>query len=330
MKPIMKHVLAAVSVGVFAIIGLVGTAQAEWPERAVTIVVPWSAGGGTDATARTLAQKLEERYGQPFNVVNRTGGGGLVGHITIANAPADGYTLGVITIETTMYKAQGIPGAEPENYTLIGRFNADPIGINVRADAPYDTVEDLIEAVKANPGAIKASGANRGGLSHLAWAGLLKELGIDPEASPWVASAGSAPAMQQLAAGAIAVVSTSPAEARPLVEAGEAKTLAVLSGERTDVFPDLMTTDEIFDIKWSPLPFRGLAGPADLPKEVTATLSEGLAEITADPEFKKFMASRGFSVAYQDAATFTDTVMTSRTGLVEAMKSVGLATEDAK
>lgn len=324
----MKKTLTAVSAGLVAVVGLAGAAHAEWPERAVTIVVPWSAGGGTDATARTLAQQLEERFGQPFNVVNRTGGGGLVGHITIANAPADGYTLGVITIETTMYKAQGIPGAEPENYTLIGRFNADPIGINVRADAPYETVEDLVEDVKANPGAIKASGANRGGLSHLAWVGLLKELGVDTEASPWVASDGSAPAMQQLAAGAINVVSTSPAEARSLVEAGEAKTLALISGERTEVFPDLPTTDEIFDIKWSPLPFRGLAGPAELPEEVTATLSDALAEITADPEFKEFMSSRGFSVAYQDSATFTDTVMTSRTGLVEAMKAVGLAVEE--
>jgi len=323
----MKKILTTVSASVVALVGFAGAALAEWPERAVTIVVPWSAGGGTDATARTLAQKLEERYGQPFNVVNRTGGGGLVGHITIANAPADGYTLGVITIETTMYNAQGIPGAEPENYTLIGRFNADPIGINVRADAPYDTVEDLVEAVKADPGAIKASGANFGGLSHLAWAGLLKELGIDPDASPWVASAGSAPAMQQLAAGAIGVVSTSPAEARALVEAGEAKTLAVLSGERTEVFPDLVTTDEVFGIQWSPLPFRGLAGPADMPADVTATLSDALAEITADAEFREFMGSRGFSVAYQDAATFTETVMTSRTGLVEAMKALGLAEE---
>lgn len=326
----MKIALAAVSAGVLALVGLAGAAQAAWPERAVTIIVPWSAGGGTDATARTLAQKLEERFGQPFNVVNRTGGGGLVGHVAIANAPADGYTLGVITIEITMYKAQGLPGAEPENFTLIGRFNADPIGINVRADAPYTSAKELIEAVKADPGAIKASGANRGGLSHLAWAGLLNKLGIAPDASPWVASDGSAPAMQQLAAGAIGVVSTSPAEARPLVDAGEAKTLALISGERTEVFPDLPTTDEIFGINWSPLPFRGLAGPAGLPEDVTATLSTALAEITADPGFKEFMASRGFSVAYQDSPTFTETVMNARTGLVEAMKAVGMATEAAK
>lgn len=300
-------------------------AMADWPERPVTIIVPWSAGGGTDATARAVAQQLEERLGQPFNVVNRTGGGGLVGHITIANAAPDGYTLGVITIETTMYDAQGIPGATPENFTLIGRFNADAIGVNVRADAPYDTVEELVEAVKANPGSIKASGANRGGLSHLAWAGLLNSLEIDPEASPWVASDGSAPAMQQLAADAIQVVSTSPSEARSLVEAGEAKSLALLSNERSAAYPDLPTTTEIFDINWSPLPFRGMAGPAGLPEEVSAKLESELKAITEDAKFIEFMQSRGFSIAYQDSAGFTETVMNSRDGLVSAMKSVGLA-----
>lgn len=317
--------ISIVATAATAWLALAGVALAQWPERAVTIIVPWSAGGGTDATARAVAAELQDRLGQPFNVVNRTGGGGLVGHITIANSPNDGYTLGVITIETTMYEAQGVPGAAPENFTLIGRFNADPVAINVRADAPYATAMDLIEAVKANPGATKASGANRGGLSHLAWAGLLNTLSIDPEASPWVASDGSAPALQQLAAGALDVVSTSPAEARALVEAGVVKTLAVLSGERSPLYPDLQTTDEIFGINWSPLPFRGLAGPADLPPEVVDTLTKTLKEITEDPEFKAFMDGRGFSIAYQDAAAFSETVARSRDNLVSSMNVLGLA-----
>ena len=202
----------------------------------MTIIVPWSAGGGTDATARMVAADLQEHFGQPFNVVNRTGGGGLVGHAAIGNAKPDGYTLGVITIESTMYESQGLPGVTPDDFDYIGRYNADAIGINVSTKSDYNSVKDLIDAVKANPGKITASGANRGGLSHLAWAGLLNTLDISPEASNWVASAGSAPAMQQLAAGAIDVVSTSPAEARSLVEAGEVKTLALISGEKSELF----------------------------------------------------------------------------------------------
>ncbi len=300
------------------------TALADWPEKAVTLIVPWSAGGGTDATARAVAEGLEKRFGQPFNVVNRTGGGGLVGHSAIVQGKADGYTLGVITIESAMYQAQGLPGVSPDDFTYIGRFNADPIAVNVRADAPYKDVQGLIDAMKADPAAIAASGANRGGLSHLAWVGLLSAVGVDPAQINWVASDGSAPALQQLAAGAIQVVSTSPAEARPLVEAGEAKTLALISGERSSLYPDLPTTDETFGIEWSPLPFRGLAGPQNLPAEVTEKVSAALKEITEDPAFLELMSSRGFSVAYQDAATFDQTVHTAGSSLGAAMKAAGL------
>lgn len=323
----MKAFKAALAASLFfgGAFAMAGQALAEWPERAVTVIVPWAAGGGTDATARAVAQELEERFGQPFNVVNRTGGGGLVGHITIANSAPDGYTLGVITIETTMFEAQGLPGAAPENFTLLGRFNADAIGINVRADAPYENAQDLIDAVQANPGQLKASGANQGGLSHLAWAGLLNRLEIDPQAGPWVASDGSAPAMQQLAANAIAIVSTSPAEAQSLVDAGEAKTLMLMADERSSLYPDIPTVEEALGVDWSPLPFRGVAGPAGLPEEVVTKVSEALAEITQDEEFITMMESRGFSVAYQDAETFTQTVMRSRDDLVSAMQAVGLA-----
>lgn len=323
----MKLIHAVIASGTVlcAALGFGTAAQAEWPERAVTIIVPWSAGGGTDGTARAVAQQLEKRFGQPFNVVNRTGGGGLVGHITIANAPADGYTLGVITIETTMYGAQGIPGAAPENFTLIGRFNADAIGINVRADSPYHSVNDLIAAVKANPGKIKASGANRGGLSHLAWAGLLHKLGINPDSSPWVASAGSAPAMQQLAASAIDVVTTSPAEAQTLVDAGVVRTLALVSNERSANYPKLPTMPEVLGIDWSPMPFRGVAGPAGLSQDVVKKVAKALADIVVDPEFVKLMTSRGFSIAYQDAAGFTATVTSASKELSETMAVLGLA-----
>lgn len=320
-----KKILTSATVAVSALM-IAGVAQAQdaWPDRAVTVVVPWSAGGGTDGTARAVAAELEERFGQPFNVVNRTGGGGLVGHTAIANADPDGYTLGVITIEMSMYEAQGLSEMTPEDFTFIGRFNADPIAINVGAGT-YADAQALIEAAREDPGALSASGANRGGLSHLAWVGLLDRLDIDPMAANWVASDGSAPALQQLASGAIDVVTTSPAEASALVEAGEAQTLALVSSERSELYPDLPTTTEIFDVDWSPLPFRGLAGPAGLDPAIVSELETALEEITADAEFREFMNSQGFSVAYQDAEGFGTTVQSAYDGLSGAMESVGLA-----
>src|SRR5512146_2954841 len=136
-------------------------AFAAYPERPITLIVPWGAGGGTDATARIIGTLLEKELGQPVNVVNRTGGNGVVGHSAIASAAPDGYTIGIITVEIGMMHWQGLTELSGASYTPIGLVNADPAGVQVAADAPYKTVNDLIAAIKANPGKLKASGTGQ-------------------------------------------------------------------------------------------------------------------------------------------------------------------------
>src|SRR5437899_10078852 len=145
-------------------------AHAQYPQRPVQLIVPWGAGGGTDATARIIASLLERELKQPINVVNRTGGSGVVGHQAIASSPPDGYTIGMITVEIGMMHWVGLTNLSANDYTLIGVVNADPAGVNVRADAPYKSLKDLLAAVKANPGKFKASGRGQGGTWHLALA----------------------------------------------------------------------------------------------------------------------------------------------------------------
>jgi tripartite-type tricarboxylate transporter receptor subunit TctC len=111
--------------------------QANYPTRPVTIVCPWGAGGGTDATARIVAAVLEKELGQPFNVVNRTGGSGVVGHSAIATAQPDGYTLGIITVEISMMHWQGLTELNPRSYTPLALMNEDPPGIQVGSASPY-------------------------------------------------------------------------------------------------------------------------------------------------------------------------------------------------
>ncbi len=195
-------------------------AHAQYPQRPVQLIVPWGAGGGTDATARIIAVLLEKELKQPFNVVNRTGGSGVVGHDAIARAPADGYTLGMITVEITMMHHVGLTTLKHTDYTPIGLVNADPAGVNVRVDSPYKSIKDLLAAIKANPGKLKASGTGQGGIWHLAIAGLLKDQGIDPGALPWVPSAGAAPGLLDMVAGGVDVVPCSIPEARALIDAG--------------------------------------------------------------------------------------------------------------
>src|SRR5947199_7402367 len=127
-------------------------AHAQYPQRPVQLIVPWGAGGGTDATARIIASLLERELKQPINVVNRTGGSGVVGHSAIAQAPADGYTLGMITVEITMMHWQGLTELGPASYTPLALVNSDPAGFTVRADSPYKSVKEALDAAKASPG----------------------------------------------------------------------------------------------------------------------------------------------------------------------------------
>ena len=198
-----------------------GTALAAYPERPITLIVPWGAGGGTDAVARFFGAYLDKDLGQPVNVVNRTGGNGVDGHSAIAQAAADGYTHGLITVEITMMHWQGLTELSPTSYQPLALVNADAAGFQVRADSPYKSVTDVIAAIKANPGKLKASGTGQGGIWQLAIAGLLSDLKIDPNAVPWVPSNGAAPGLQDLVAGGVDIVPCSIPEARALIDAGK-------------------------------------------------------------------------------------------------------------
>jgi tripartite-type tricarboxylate transporter receptor subunit TctC len=203
--------LAAAAGGAFA---------QKWPDRPITLVVPWGAGGGTDAVARMLGSLMEKDLGQPVNVVNRTGGSGVVGHSAIASAAPDGYTIGLITVEITMMHHQKLTELNPTSYTPIALVNLDPAGFQVRADSAYKNMNDVMNAIKANPGKFKASGTGQGGIWHLALAGMLRDAKIDPATVPWVPSNGAAPGLQDLVAGGVEFVPCSLPEARSLIDAG--------------------------------------------------------------------------------------------------------------
>src|SRR6187200_3076352 len=205
MRNALKRILGTAALAACAVAG-VGNANAAWPERPVTLIVPWGAGGGTDATARIIGSLLEKELGQPVTVVNRTGGSGVVGHAAIASAAPDGYTIGLITVEIGMMHWQGLTDLSGASYAPIGLVNLDPAGLQVRADSPYKTVKDLVDAIKAEPGKHKASGTGQGGIWHLALAGMLKDQGLDPGSVPWVPSNGAAPGLQDLVSGGVEVV----------------------------------------------------------------------------------------------------------------------------
>jgi tripartite-type tricarboxylate transporter receptor subunit TctC len=249
----------------------------------------------------------------------------VVGHSAIAQAPADGYTLGMITVEITMMHWQGLTELGPASYTPLALVNSDPAGFTVRADSPYKSVKEVMDAAKANPGKLKASGTGQGGIWHLALAGLLDDLKIPQTAIPWVPSNGAAPAMQDLVAGGVDLVTCSLPEARPLIEAGKAKPLAVMDDKRSALFPEVPTMQQSIGVNYTVAAWRGIAAPKGLPADVTAKLIASIQKVAESKEWKDFAASRGYGTTWAPGPEFAAFMAKGDVAMGKTMKAVGLA-----
>jgi tripartite-type tricarboxylate transporter receptor subunit TctC len=302
-----------------------GASAQNYPDRPITLIVPWGAGGGTDAVARMVGSLLEKDLGQPVNVVNRTGGSGVVGHAAIAGAAPDGYTIGMITVEITMMHHQKLTELNPASYTPLALMNLDPAGFQVRTDAPYKTMADVLAAIKANPGKFKASGTGQGGIWHLALAGWLRDAKVDPAAAPWVPSNGAAPGLQDLVAGGVEFVPCSLPEARSLIEAGKVKSLAVMASSRSALFPNVPTLKEATGSDWATGAWRGIAAPKGLPAPVVAKLEAALKKAYDSKEYKDFMAQRGFGTIWGNGAEFASFMAKADGDMKAVMTAVGIA-----
>lgn len=300
--------------------------NAPYPSRPITLIVPWGAGGGTDAVARAIATALERELGQPVNVVNRTGGSGVVGHQAIATAAPDGYTIGMITVEIAMMHHQGLTDLTPASFTPLGLINFDATGVQVRADAPYRTLGELMDAIRSSPpGTLKASGTAHGGIWHVSLYGLLDEQGIDPSSVPWVPSVSSAAGLLDLVAGGVDLVTASHPEARSLIDAGRVRSLAVLDRERSALYPDVPTGREAIGTEWEMGVWRGIAAPPNLPDDVRTRLESALEAAYASDEYREFMTSRGFGMRWMGPADFAAFMAEADAQMGAAMQKVGLA-----
>ena len=301
-------------------------AQPRWPNRPVQMICPWAAGGGTDAVVRIVAQLLERELGQPFNVVNRTGGSGVVGHAAITQAAPDGYTLGIITSEICMLHWQGLTEVTYKNFTPLGQLNNDPPGIQVNASSAYQNVQQLADAIKASPaGKFKASGTGQGGIWHLALASWLGAMGLKADHVRWVPSNGAAPVMQDLAAGGLDFTTCSVPEARAMLDAGRARSLAVMAPARLSAFANIPTLKETMNIDITAGAMRIIAGPANLPAEVKAAIEPALKKVFDSKEYQEFMNARGFGLVYADGAGAGQALAAADKALGDAMKAAGLA-----
>ena len=301
-------------------------AQAAYPDRPITIIVPWGAGGGTDAVGRIFGSLLEQDLGVPVNVVNRTGGSGVVGHSAIINAKPDGYTIGIATVEVAMMHWVGLTDLTYEDFTVFAQVNEDAGGLMVSADSPYKDAKSLLEAIKAEPEkTFKASGTGQGGIWHLGYAGWMLSEGIDVNKVPWVPSDGSAPALKDMVAGGVDFITSSLAEGRALIEAGKVLPLANMGNERLGLFPDVPTLKEATGSDWTVYVWRTISGPKGVPQEVMDVLVPAIKRAYENPKYKEFMDGRGFGMVYRGPEGAFETMMKTDESFGKVMKAAGLA-----
>lgn len=274
--------------------------QINYPTKPIHMVVPWAAGGGTDAVARVLSKEAEPFLGTTIVVENRTGGGGAVGHSAVSSAKPDGYLIGLTTVELIIQPhIQDVPYSHEEMEPII-QVNLDPAAITVRADSEFNTLEEFLDYARAHPGELQCSGTGYAGIWHIALLDLSQKSGTE---FTFVPSTGAAPAITELLGGHIDFVSCSPPEVAAQVEAGQLKMLAVSGNERHPNFPDIPTMKELgYDVQTAC--WRGVQAPKGTPPEIIAILHDAFKKAYESENFKKTMNNVGLGMVYRNGEDY--------------------------
>lgn len=291
MKKVLSLVLAAtLSMSLLAGCGSKSSGEGStgsadgYPSKAVTTIVPFSAGGGTDTVTRALVDAAKESFPKNISVENREGAGGATGMLYGANAAKDGSVLTTITVELTTLEHMGTgAGLTYDKFEPIIMVNSAPSAITVPADSPFNTLEDLLKAAKTEDIQIGNSGV--GAIWHLAAAGLGKEAGVEFSHIPYDGAAG---AITDLLGGNIDAVSVSYAEVASQVEAGALKVLGVMSEERLDAIPDVPTLKEL-GYNCVIGTWRGLGVPVGTDQAVVDKLYDIFSKAAESTAFVDFM-----------------------------------------
>lgn len=284
--------LSLISAAIFAS----SSAFAAWPEKPIQIVVPWGAGGNTDTVARLVAEGLHKELGVNVNVINRTGGAGIVGHDAMAKAKADGYTLGVATVEIAMMIHQGMTDLSYENYTPITRLAVNLGGIQVAKSSQFSNISELTDYIKANPGKLKASGSGLNSGWHLNLIGMLDAMGVPADAVTYVPSEGSSSALMELVSGGIDFTTSSPGEAKSMVDAGMVKNLATMAETNTGLYKDIPVFQQATDYNYEFSTWNTLIAPAGVSQEVQGKLIAAMKKVFKDGKLQSYANKQGFEV----------------------------------
>ncbi|MBV7482986.1 tripartite tricarboxylate transporter substrate binding protein [Bordetella sp. BOR01] len=298
------------------------SAADSFPDHPIQLYVPFGAGGSFDLTARALAKAAEKELGSPVVVVNKPGAGGAIALGEVARAQPDGYTIGVFTAANAVIapQIQKVTYDPLKDFSLISNYATSTLFVAVRADSPYQTLDDMLADMKARPGDVMVGVSTIGSSTHLSTARMMLERGLQTE---YVTFGGGAQVLTALMGGHIPVASVA-GEALPYVTSGKIRFLASFSRAPIPGLPDVPWIGES-GFKWEADAFVGLAAPKELAEPRRALLEKAFLHAAEDPDYLRVVQDMAMLPNALDGKTLQEILGQSYQQTGTLVKAVGLA-----
>lgn len=321
--PLRRHLLAAAIATAFGLTAIGAQAQdPAYPNKPITIVVGFEAGGGSDAIARLVAQKLSERLGQKVSVDNKPGFGGNVAAEAALKAPPDGYTLFLAAasyaVNPSLYKLSFDP---LRDVTPIVQLTRGPFIVAVNPKVPAATLKDFVALAKKEPGRYTYASSGKGSIVHIVSESFLETADISVLHTPY---RGTSPALADTVAGYTQIVFGTVASTLPFVKSGQLKALAVTGPQRLKALPDVPTVAESGYASFQAANWHGLVGPRGLPDDVVATLNTAVNAALRAPGMETGLASDGLTAVGSTPAQFRTLLETEMARWAKVARSRGI------
>ena len=282
------------------------SAQTDWPQKPVTMVVPYPPGGVNDAVARVFADKLGAELGKPVLIDNRAGAATTVASNYVAKAAPDGYTIyaggtSLVINPTLTGQVQYDPH---KSFELVSLMSFTPFILHVNIDFPAKDMEELVKVVKANPGKYNIASSGIGATNHLAAELLKAQAGLNLVHVPYK---GGAQAGQDVAAGQAQMMFSATLEAKPFLDSKKTRPIAISSLKRSPAFPDIPTIVEVTGLKdFEAVFWQAMVVPAGTPKPIVDKLQKAIAKVAADPEVIERFKPMGVEIRASTPAEFKE------------------------
>ncbi|MEI9805894.1 MAG: tripartite tricarboxylate transporter substrate binding protein [Pseudolabrys sp.] len=286
-----RAALLALPAALLVTLAPMGSAQAKWPEKTVRLVLPFGAGGVADVTARIMADKLSEKFGQRVYVENMPGPGGIAAARAVISSPPDGYSMAYVTNGTAISVAafNKLPFDPVKDFAMVSMVGTFDL-VFVVAESEFKTLADFLKAARANPGKLNIGTIAVGGTQNLGGE-LFKSLGnLNVQIVPYK---GSPDIVVALLRNDVQMMVDFPPATQGQVNDGKLKVLATSSPKRSPLMPNIPTVDEAGMKGYEVISWNGVGAPKDTPKEVIDTMSKAIAEVMAMPDVKESFAKVG-------------------------------------